>query len=309
MGVLWLTRGLLAFYVWGMNTTGSSAGPLDGLCIASFESRQSIEMATLIQKRGGTAMRAPTMQEVPLEDNAEALEFGEALMGGKCDALVVLTGIGTKILIEALLTRWAREEVLEALEKTCIIARSGKPVATLKKYKLKAQHIAEEPNTWKELLEEVDAHYPVSGKHLFIQEYGETNVRLVEGLEERGARVTTVPVYAWQLPDDTTLLEEAIAAVVDGKVDCVVFTSAHQINNLRVVAERCGVWAALERVLCEWVVVASVGPFTGEAIAAAGLPVEICPERPKMGYLIKAVTEEVVARVAQKRAGKDFPRA
>ena len=83
-------------------------------------------------------------------------------MGGQCDALVVLTGIGTKILIEALLTRWAREEVLEALEKTCIIARSGKPLATLKKYKLKAQYIAEEPNTWKELLEEVDAHYPVS---------------------------------------------------------------------------------------------------------------------------------------------------
>ena len=262
-------------------------------------------MATLIKKRGGTPMRAPTMQEVPLEDNAEALEFGEALMGGQCDALVVLTGIGTKILIEALFTRWPREEVLEALGKTCIIARSGKPVVTLKKYKLKAQYIAEEPNTWKELLEEVDAHYPASGKHLFIQEYGETNERLVEGLQTRGATVTSVPVYGWQLPDDTKPLEQTIKAIIDDEVHCVVFTSAHQVTNLKLVAERTDSWNALKEALCDRVVVASVGPFTSDAIYAAGLPVEICPQRPKMGYLIKAVTEEVAGCVAEKRPSKD----
>ena len=115
--------------------------------------------------------------------------------------------------------------------------------------------------------------------------------------------MSSVPVYVWQLPDDTEPLEEAIASVIAGGVDCVLFTSAHQITNIKLVAERKGIWDPLLEAFCERVVVASVGPFTTEALVAAGLPVEIEPEKPKMGHLVRAVADELADWLSRKRSG------
>jgi len=257
-------------------------------------------MAKMLAKRGGTVLQAPTMQEVPLEDNTEALDYGEALMQGDCDALILMTGVGTRILIDALATKWPQQDVLKALSATFIVARSPKPVAALKEHKIKADLVAQEPNTWREILEEVDGHWPVSGKRVFIQQYGERNERLIDGLASRDASVTSVPVYGWQLPDDIAPLEVAIQKVVSGEVDCVAFTSAHQIRNLMLIAGKLNLAESLKEALCNRVVVASVGPFTSEAIITAGVPVDIEPTRPKMGHLVKAMTEKAPTCVAQK---------
>ena len=47
----------------------------DGLSVVSFESRRSAEMATLIQNYGGTSIQAPSMREVALADQRDALAF------------------------------------------------------------------------------------------------------------------------------------------------------------------------------------------------------------------------------------------
>jgi len=51
---------------------------LSGLRVVSFESRRSAEMAELIRNYGGEPIQAPSMREVPLADQHEALAFGEA---------------------------------------------------------------------------------------------------------------------------------------------------------------------------------------------------------------------------------------
>src|SRR3989304_4505430 len=68
---------------------------LEGLRVVSFESRRSEELAQLIRSHGGEPIRAPALQEVPLTQQAEALAFGENLMAGECDVLILLTGGGT----------------------------------------------------------------------------------------------------------------------------------------------------------------------------------------------------------------------
>jgi len=55
---------------------------LTGLRVVSFESRRTAEVAELIRNHGGTPMQAPSMREIPLADQHEALAFGDALVGG-----------------------------------------------------------------------------------------------------------------------------------------------------------------------------------------------------------------------------------
>ncbi len=79
-----------------------------GLRVVAFESRMAAEVATMIERRGGVAIVAPAMREVPLEDNHAALDFAERLLAGEFDAVIFMTGVGTRALFAAMETRHQR---------------------------------------------------------------------------------------------------------------------------------------------------------------------------------------------------------
>ena len=54
---------------------------LAGLRILCLESRRGKEMAKLIANYGGETVVAPSMQEVPLRENHEAIAFGKKRRG------------------------------------------------------------------------------------------------------------------------------------------------------------------------------------------------------------------------------------
>ncbi len=66
-----------------------------GLVVAAFESRRASEMDSLISRHGGRPRVAPSMREVPLEDDCAVAEFVRRLLDGQIDVLLLLTGVGT----------------------------------------------------------------------------------------------------------------------------------------------------------------------------------------------------------------------
>src|SRR2546422_1776214 len=86
-------------------------------------------MVELIRNYGGEPIQAPSMREVPLTDQREALAFGETLLAGDWDALILLTGVGTRMLIAACATRWPKDEVVKALGRLTLVCRGPKPIA------------------------------------------------------------------------------------------------------------------------------------------------------------------------------------
>lgn len=276
---------------------------LKGLRVVSFESRRSAEMAELIRNHGGEPVQAPSMREVPLSDQQAALAFGEVLFAGECDILILLTGVGTRMLIAALGTRWPKDEIVAALGRLRLVCRGPKPIAALKEVGLAPALAVPEPNTWRELLATLDEKLPVAGKRVAVQEYGARNEELLAGLRERGARVTAVPVYGWALPEDTGPLRTAIERIVAGEVDVALFTSATQAENLFRVATGTGRADALRAALQRRTVVASIGPVTTEALQGHGVEPDFSPEHPKMGHLVAAVARQAPDLLRQKRGG------
>ncbi len=164
---------------------------LSGLRVVSFESRRSAEVAELIRNYGGEPIQAPSMREIPLADQHEALAFGEALLAGDQDVLILLTGVGTRLLIATLTARWPREEVVVALGRLTLVCRGPKPIAALKEVGLVPTLAVPEPNTWRDVLSELDHKLSIGGKRVAVQEYGVRNEELLAGLRQRGAHVTT----------------------------------------------------------------------------------------------------------------------
>jgi uroporphyrinogen-III synthase len=84
----------------------SETKDFQGLRVVSFESRNSEQMADLIKRNGGQAIVAPSMREIPLSENKEALHFGERLLKGEIDVVVFFTSGGTRTLFDVLKTTY-----------------------------------------------------------------------------------------------------------------------------------------------------------------------------------------------------------
>lgn len=274
-------------------------GGLDDLTVLAFESRRATEMAELIRRRGGTPVSAPSMREVPLEASPEAVELVRGLEAGAVDVVVLLTGVGTRALAAG--SGLPADRFAAALRRARIVARGPKPVAALRELGLTADVVAPEPNTWRELLAMLDAHLPVAGRRVAVQEYGRANPELIDGLRTRGATVQPVPIYRWDYPEDPAALRDGVARLAAGTVDVAVFTSARQIDHVVETARQLGCLEAL-RAASARVVFASIGPVCSEALRAHGLPVDLEPEHPKMGHLVGAIAQRGRALVAAKRA-------
>ena len=271
-----------------------------GLRVAAFESRMAEDMTRLIERYGGQAFVAPSMEEVPLEDNHEVLAFGEDLLAGRVDLLLLLTGVGTKTMVDVLQTRYGSKPVVDALGRTIMVARGPKPRAALREFGLSPTIEVPEPNTWRDILTTLDREKPVNGLRLAVQEYGVANPELLEGLRQRGADVTRLPVYRWMLPRDVAPLQRVLEAIIDGHIDVVLITNAVQVDHAMQVLSKPLRQDAFRTALAR-VVVASVGPTASERLRSYDFPIDFEPSHPKMGTLVKESAERSRALLQTKR--------
>lgn len=262
-----------------------SVPPALPLRICSFESRRAEDMASLIRRHGGEPTVVPSMREIPLEDNAEAIEFGAQLLAGEVDVFIFMTGVGAKALLDLLETRYSRESVHAALADCQIVVRGPKPVVVLRARKIRIDHRAAEPNTWREIVDVLRENDLIDGRTIAVQEYGQPNDELLRALTESGANVLTVPIYRWDLPEDCGELERAIERTIAGEFDVLMFTSAQQIANVLQVAGRMGRSDEFRKAAGK-LLIASIGPTCSEAIQQAGLRVGVEASPTKMGRLV-----------------------
>jgi len=272
-----------------------------GLRVAAFESRMATEMARLIERYGGQPLVAPSMREIPLQDNTEALRFGERLLAGQFDVVILLTGVGTRTLVAALGTQYALETIKAALTRVSLVARGPKPIAALKELGLTAEIAVPEPNTWRDILQVLDTRKPVAGLRIAVQEYGVSNAELLEGLRDRGALISRVPVYRWALPDDTAPLRQVLEQILSGGVDVVLVTNAVQVDHVMQVLDS-DQRRDLFRQSLQRMVVASIGEIASERLRSYDLPVDLEPSHPKMGILVKETSEKARAILQGKRS-------
>jgi uroporphyrinogen-III synthase len=260
----------------------------DGLRVLSLESRRASEIETLIRRAGGDPLVAPSMRETPLEQNFKALSFAERLFANQFDMLILLTGVGTRLLNQVIETRWPPGTFADALRRITVVARGPKPMAVMREWDVPGAILVPEPNTWREILAATEGR---PEKRIAVQEYGRPSHELIDGLLARGAEVTTVPVYQWDLPDDLGPLREAIRRLASGEIDVLLLTSSVQVEHLLKIASEMGLENAV-RAACRRLMIASIGPTTSETLAELGLPADFEPSHSKMGLLVNEAAQQ-----------------
>ncbi len=282
------------------HTIPKTALPLTGFSFVCFESRQADILRQVLEKNGASVFSAPSVQEIPYEQNPEAFDFAEKLLAGKIDAVIFMTGVGTRYLMKVLENKFSKSLLTEALKKTTLVARGPKSVQALREMGLVSAVTVPEPNTWREILNEIDENprgVELENKTVAVQEYGESNPAFIAALKKRGSRVVQIPVYRWALPQNRQPIEEAVQKIIAGEAQAVVLTSAIQIKHALKVASELGVEDAFRSALKKTMLV-SIGPTTTEALREAGFSVGFEPTHPKMGTLAKELSEQAATLFA-----------
>ena len=282
------------------NGGNADTGGFGGRPVVTFESRRASEMASLINRHGGAAVSAPALRELKIEENPSARAFARALVAGEWDVVVLLTGVGTRALVDEIAPELDRVAFAAALGRTLTIARGPKPAQVLRELGVTGYVNVPEPNTWREVLAAIEARGAVAGLRVAVQEHGAPSVELYEALARAGAQVTAVAVYKWALPEDTSPLRLALHSIAEGRARIALFTSRSQVEHAFAVAAEEGIVDAVKSTLRRGVL-ASIGPVCTEALRAEGLAPDLEPTHPKMGHLVK----ESAARAAAILGAKD----
>jgi uroporphyrinogen-III synthase len=264
---------------------------LDGKVVAYLEARMLSEMGALITRHGGVPYAAPVLQEVYATDTPEVAALVDDLCGDKLDVVVLQTGVGTRALFEAAANRGVEQELLAALSRITVIARSPKPAAVLRKSKVRIDLMPPEPFTSEDLIVAIQ-DMDFQQKEVAVQAYGGPNNLLTKTLKERGANVREVSLYTWGLPEDQSPVLALVDKLAAGEIAAVAFTSQPQVGNLAAIAAQAGKEEVLRQALnSESVVVASVGPVCTRRLKEEKIKVDVEPDHPHMGNLVIALAE------------------
>ncbi len=100
------------------------------------------------------------------------------MITGQIDVVILLTGVGTREMLSRVERHIDRQRFLHALADVKTIVRGPKPLTVMRELQITPTIIVPEPNTWREVLAEIDARLPVVNLTVAVQEYGVPNVSL-----------------------------------------------------------------------------------------------------------------------------------
>ena len=255
--------------------------------VAILETRTGAHLAEMITRRGGVAMSAPALAELPDIEPSAVVALVERWRIRPFDFVIFQTGVGTAALFAAADSAGVTVTLLGLLEAAQTVVRGPKPIAALNTRRVRIDIRAQTPFTTETVLEALST-VDLRRATVLVQRYGAVNQQLTDALVERGAAVEEIATYRWGLPADQEPLLRLLDALQRDAVDAVVFTSAVQIHNLISVARSRGEAEALPA-LMNGRLIASIGPVCSTALRQYGINPTFEASPPKLGPLIDAL--------------------
>ena len=278
-----------------MNTQ-STDRPLEGWRVGVTADRRADQQVEALCRRGADVVRGCTMRTVDLSDDPRLREVSLSLVDEPPDAVVLQTGMGLNMWLEAMDEVGVGADLRAALAHCEVVARGPKAVSAARRAGLEVAWSA--PN---ELFAEIADHVASTGGRgrVALQLDGTEEEVLVAPLAATCREVVAVPVYRWALPEDLGPALALVDAICAGEVDAVTFTTKQAAVHLVEVADAQGrrdeLVAALDG---ERVVPVSVGPVCSARMRDLGMTGLVEPARARLVAMVDALADHARERAA-----------
>jgi len=181
----------------------------------------STELAGLVRRHGGEPYLVPAVREKPLAGGPELDRALAKLSAGEFDIVVFLTGVGVRRLFEEARRSDCLEPARSALTRLTVVCRGPKPIAALKAESILVTYAVPSPHTTRELLA-VLSSLPLEGQRVLVVHAGELTPEPAGMLTSRGAHVTELQLYQWELSEvDAANLREFVQHLLSAEIDAL----------------------------------------------------------------------------------------
>ncbi len=237
---------------------------------------QAGELARLLNSQGCSVLECPTIQIVPAESLAE---LDSALINLGAFDWVVFTSQNT---VTHFFNRLATLGCDNQALSTCRICAVGPKTAELLQARGVTVHLVPDKYTAEGVVEAFSGLQERNRRVLFPRGDRARPV-IMEGLKHQGYQVAAPILYRNLTPG--RIPEQALRALTERQVDCVVFSASSAVTNLaKILGE------SQFHDLLQGVTVASIGPITSHACNNLALDVHIEPQ----DYTLPALADEIV---------------
>ena len=294
---------------------------LKGLTVAITASRRALELAHLITNFGGIPYISPTVGiESNMGNSKEAEEFIKKIIEDKLDYVIFMTGPGVYSLMSAAKKLQMQSNVVEALKRTLVVARSLKPKIALAKYGIKTDIVPDENTA--DGIAKILKSSGIQGKKIgvlwhgsyfpvFRNEMSAAGAEIVEcstytysfDLKESGAKILEEMGFKYIYPDQDKVIK-LIEAINKGDIHVITFTSPPSARDLFKIAESIRMKEPLKLSLNNNVIVVAIGPSTKKALEEYTIQVDVMPQIYKMGPMVKALINYLSQSYIPKRIRK-----
>jgi uroporphyrinogen-III synthase len=263
--------------------------PLAGWRVGVTADRRADAQLDLLRRRGADVLHGCTMQTLNLGHDERLLEVSRRLTAEPPDALVLETGMGLTMWLEAMDGVGVGADLRSALAGVEVIARGPKAVSAARRAGLEVAWSA--PN---EQFAEIVRHVADTGgrRRIALQLDGTDEDTLVAPLAATCDEVVAIPIYRWALPDDIGPAQTLAEAICAGGVEAVTFTTKQAAVHLVEIATDMGCRDELVAALDgRRVVAVSVGPVCSATMRALGMSGLVEPERARLVAMIDALAD------------------
>ena len=274
--------------------------PLLGRTVAVTAARRASEQRTLLERRGATVLHAPAMHMIPIAEDAVVREATGRLLDAPADLMVLTTAAGVRWWMQVCEEWGLADDLLELMGRIPLYSRGPKTTGAIRAAGLR-EHASAKSEASPELLQML-LERGVEGLTIGVQIQGAGSgwnpmAVLLDGLRDAGADVIEVPVYRWELPEDLGALDTLVRTIAERGVDGVTFTAAPAVVAVLTRARALGVLDDLLDALRGPVAALCVGPVTAAPLAELDVPFT-CPDRMRLGSLMRHATDELAALTA-----------
>jgi len=250
---------------------------LKGRTIAITRPRDQAEEASkMIEEKGGKPYLIPTIEIKGPSDLSPIKDFINDLMKGEIDYVIFMSANGVRYLINAAESLGSRDQLIEYLAKTVIIAVGPKTAQELKNHKIHVDLIPEKYSS-EGIIQSLQQH-DISGKSVYIPRTKAATPLLKEGLKKMGAKVREVYVYESLSPIDPNIGKSFLHNLIYGKIHAIIFSSSLCAKNLFQMLMGQISMEELRDLLNSRLTIVAIGPTTAKTLREIGVKVDIVPE-------------------------------
>lgn len=260
---------------------------LVGKRVVLAASRKIDEMITLVEKQGGEAVVRSLQGTVMTAEKEVEPQLRQLLEEGP-DWVVLTTGIGAEALLNITKQAGLEESFMSFLKQAKVAGRGYKTYKLLKQWGIEPA-ARDDDGTTQGLIRSLEP-FDFTGQKVAVQLHGDPAPKLIQFLEERGAKVSTLLPYLHIAPE-AEVVSQLCQEILGSKVDAVCFTAAVQVRFFFDYVKENGLLEQILSAFQSQVIAVAVGKVCAEALRDEGITRVLAPEHERMGAMIMELAQ------------------